>query len=481
MKAALYARVSDASQAEADRQSLPFQREAFEARCVERGYERGEAYVDVESGTKASRVNYQRMLEDAKARQFDVLVVTFLDRFGRDQWEVMGAIRDLRQWGVEIDSLNDDMSEFVMVALTAWKADQESKRIGQRVKDTSHRAVRSGKPMGSFPYGYKRFRNEDGWGIAIDEPQAAVVREIFRLYLEDAQSMEQIKRLLNKQLIPSARGMRWSSEAVYNVIARRTYYGVWTYGETVVENVAPAIISKETWERANEIRARKRAMVAPRSHRSDYLLSGIMYCAHCGGKMYGNTSLPKGGRFGSYARYSCSRYFKTGGCDVRNQHDKDKLEQVVIDQLRAHFDFSSPIEVQREDSRARLRAELAATERTLASIPTRLLRNLSMLDNGTINEETLKLYNRTIELEQQTAQAARARVTAAIASETDEATRQERHERLSQAFAEDFAGMNPQQQKAMIREVVGRIEVTNGSYNPLITLVAPTSVSQSHR
>lgn len=468
IRAACYSRVSDASQGEADRQSLPYQREAFTNRCAERGYTAGEIYVDVESGTKVGRIAYQRMLADAKAGQFDVLVVTYLDRFGRDQWEVMGALRDLRQANVTVDSLNDDTSEFVMVALSAWKADQESKRIGQRVKDASHRAVREGRPMGQFPYGYRRQRDESGFRMVPDPDEAAVVREIYRLYVEDGLSMSDIRTVLNQRATPAPRGTAWSAESVRYVLLRPTYTGDYVYGETRVQQGHDPIVDRETWEAAQRRRLLRKGLPAGRTHRSDYLLSGVIFCAHCGGRMEGNTSYLVKGRY-TYRRYSCAAYRKTQTCTFRNQHDADQLEAAVLADLTALCEQDEG--VRRESRVVELRASLAATTKALTALPERFLRNMRLFDSGAIaSEAQLRLANQRLEAEQESLTAERDRLTAALAAEEAGDERASTFPMLAAILREDWTARSPAQRKALIQDVIERVEVTSGSYEPRIVL-----------
>ena len=116
-RAALYARVSTDRQADADRNSLPAQREAFNAHCARQGYAPAGEYQDVQRGSVVSRREYQRLLAAVRAGQVDVIVVTFLDRFGRDEWEIMGRIGELRGLGVDVEATEESLSSFLEVSI----------------------------------------------------------------------------------------------------------------------------------------------------------------------------------------------------------------------------------------------------------------------------------------------------------------------------------------------------------------------------
>lgn len=467
-RAAAYYRVSTDRQAEADRHSLEAQRAAFTRHCADRGHEAVAEYQDVESGRKVAREAYQQMLTDARAGRFDVIIVSFLDRFGRNQWETMARLAELHTLGVEVEAVYEDTREFVMVALSAWKAQQESERIGARVKMTSQRAVQSGRPLGAFPYGYRRFRNDETWGIVVNDGEAEVVRSIFRWYVVDALSMAQIRTRLNERGVPAPRGAHWSAESVANVLTRRTYYGDFTYGETTVPGMVPAIIDRETFDLATARRERRKAL-NPRVHRSDYLLSGLAYCAHCGGRMEGNTTSPRG--YGPYRRYSCANYRKTQTCTFRNQHDADALESAVVADLVAAF--QQPIDRSERDVREVLGAELASVERRLTALPGRFLQNMRLFESGAIaSEAQLALANQSLDTEQQTLTASRATLRAALDDASAAADRTRQHDRLNHALAAEWPGMDVRQRKALLQELIERVEVTTGEGEPVTVLRA---------
>ena len=134
VRAASYTRVSTERQAQSDRNSLDVQRDAFHARCRKLGYTPAGEFQDVASGRRDARPAYQRMLRAAKEGAFKAIVVTYLDRFGRRDEEIALRVLELKTLGVEIDVINEKTEDFISLALSARKADQESRRIGERTK-----------------------------------------------------------------------------------------------------------------------------------------------------------------------------------------------------------------------------------------------------------------------------------------------------------------------------------------------------------
>src|SRR5919112_2126 len=181
-KAALYLRVSSDEQRE--RESIKTQSEFFEQYCELYGLEVTDTYADDGiSGTIPlhERRKGRRLLEDARAKKFETLLVYRLDRLGRsllvivdahDRLQVAGA--SLRSATEPIDTSNP--SGRLIFQMLASFAEYERETIGERTRAGLHRAYRNGKHAGRIPYGY-RVHSEDGL-LEMVEDEAAIVREI---------------------------------------------------------------------------------------------------------------------------------------------------------------------------------------------------------------------------------------------------------------------------------------------------------------
>lgn len=151
MKIALYCRVSknDESQ-DPQNQLIPLRdyAKALKGEVVEE-------YVDLVSGSNGDRKEFLRMLEDADKRRFDLLLIWALDRLSREGISnTLGYIQRLKKNGIALKSLqeawvdtNDGPGE-VMVAVFAWVAQEERKRIVERTKAGLQKARRNGKILG---------------------------------------------------------------------------------------------------------------------------------------------------------------------------------------------------------------------------------------------------------------------------------------------------------------------------------------------
>ncbi len=179
-RCAIYLRVSDPA-----KQTTENQRGGCEALAKARGYELVEA---CEEGGSAAAVRpvFQRMMEDARRRRFDVLVIWALDRFGRSFVYNVLDVADLDRVGVLVVSVKDSwldttsgMVRQILVGIFSAMAEHERERHKQRVRAGMERARAQGRNMGRprrSPVALSAARDDVGRGISIR--QAAQKRNI---------------------------------------------------------------------------------------------------------------------------------------------------------------------------------------------------------------------------------------------------------------------------------------------------------------
>jgi len=237
-KVALYLRVSSDEQRE--RESIKAQWEFFEQYCELYGLEVTETYADDGvSGTVPlhERPEGRRLLEDARAKKFETLLVYRLDRLGRsllvivdahDRLQVAGA--SLRSATEPIDTSNP--SGRLIFQMLASFAEYERETIGERTRAGLHRAFRDGKHMGRVPYGYRV--GEDG-RLEVVEEEASIVREIISNIAEGSTLYAESKRL-NDHGVPSPgwrfksgkrkHGKGWCHTTVAAIVHQSAYSGL---------------------------------------------------------------------------------------------------------------------------------------------------------------------------------------------------------------------------------------------------------------
>lgn len=274
----------------------------------------------------------QEALQDARNREYDILVVYKDDRIGRRMWEIGAYVMQLKGYGVDIYTTkdgcispdNDDIMGQMMLALRYGNAQKSSSDTGQRVKDTAQKLVQQGKFMGGkAPYGYQLILSGEisKHGRALHKlqiipEQAEVVRYIYELSYNKEFGSSKIALVLNqheyyRKLAPKD---LWKSGTITSILTNPIYCGItaykrrerihgknhrldaedWIYAKEVNEEIA--IIEKELWNKIQEkrtnrnVRYRKGALeekgvnVLLRNDGSLTLID-VLYCGYCGAKM----------------------------------------------------------------------------------------------------------------------------------------------------------------------------------------------------
>ncbi len=341
--AALYLRVSTARQAEHD-VSIPDQRRQGEAYCQARSYQLVETYVEPgASATNDRRPEFQRMIEAGtlKPAPFDVVVVHSFSRFFRDHFELEFYVRKLARNGVRLVSITQEMGDdpmhVMMRQIMALFDEYQSKENAKHVLRAQKENARQGFWNGARPpIGYRVVEAEQRGAkvkkkLEIDPLHADTVRLIFDLALNgDGQSgamgVKAIVSHLNRNRIYTREGGRWGIGQLHRVLTRRTYVGEHQFNsrskskqkkpesEVVVVAVPPLIDAKVFEAVQEQLQARNPKIVPPRVVSGPTLLTGICYCAQCGGAMTIRT-----GKSGRYRYYACSIKARQGetGCAGR--------------------------------------------------------------------------------------------------------------------------------------------------------------------
>lgn len=267
------------------------------------------------SGFKESRPGFQKMIDDARAGKIDLIVVKSVSRFARNTETVLKFSRELKSIGVgiffQLQNINtlSGAGELMLTVLAAF-AQAESEGASANTKLTFKRKFESGIPAYGLERTFGYTINADG-DIAVDEKKADVVRQIFDM-AEQGVWPSKIKQYLNKKGIPGCSGGDWDDTAVFRVLHNVSYKGDAVLQKTYADNrrkrhknegqadqwyVAenhPPIVAPAQWDRVQEILQKRSEQLKtpappqpekPRSSRSTYPLSNMMYCPHCGAKL----------------------------------------------------------------------------------------------------------------------------------------------------------------------------------------------------
>ena len=352
MNIAAYCRVS--TEKEDQLNSLEAQKQFFTEYTKRTGDVLVRLYADEGiSGTKTkNRKEFMRMMADADKGLFDMVVVKDISRFARNTVDLLQNVRKLKSLGIETQFLTANMtsmgnSEFVLTIFGAL-AQEESANTSKRVQFGKKMNAEKGR-VPNIVYGYDKTIG-DYFNLEINKEEAAVIKQIFKMYTEEGYGALKIANHLNEQEVRTKRGCTWSQNAICRILDNELYTGKVINGKQevtdfltgkrtekdetewmVVERPDLRIIEPEIYEKAKEVRAAKSKSFHLTSERESnkYLFSTLIKCKECGWsfrrivRKYKNT----------YIRWVCSGHNGRGAdsCPNAQKVDEDELIQVLND------------------------------------------------------------------------------------------------------------------------------------------------------
>ncbi len=355
---------NDKSQAD-----IPMQRKACHRFAEEKGWTIiHEEQEDGVSGHKVraeNRDKLQIIKEHAKQGKFDILLVFMFDRIGRIadetpfvvEWFVKNGVRvwSTQEGEQRFDNHTDKLTNYIRF----WQADGESEKTSIRTKTALGQIVEDGGFKGGIaPYGYDLVksgrlnkRKHELYELALNETEAAVVRIIFEKYVREGYGAQRIATYLNNQGYRARTGKKWHHATIRGIICNLTYTGVLRSGESRSQ-VLPhlQIISPELFEAAQHIRtnranASEQERTVPRNIGGQSLLSGNVFCGHCGsrlnlttsGKAYPCKEDPN--RIVKRIRYICyGKTRKQAECDGQTGYTAHVLDGIIDKIVRQIFE-----------------------------------------------------------------------------------------------------------------------------------------------
>lgn len=407
MAAGAIIRVSTAKQLEGT--SPEKQVEGIRALAFSQGFEVSEeaAWLVAESGAMKDRTGFRRALDAAGGGRVERVYVYSVDRLGRNLLEMLLFLRDLSDLGLECweaEKRRPLVWDDFLFQVEGAVAGKERQEILKRTQDGLRRAIRAGKYSGGIvAYGYRI--EPESKRLVVDEDEAAVVRSMFAWCADEGLSCVEIADRLNGLGIPTRyakdgrlvrqRGKRdaahtagiWRAGRVRNMLRNPAYVGRWEWGKRSSKRRAgdriagecPALVSSATAHRAARVLAGNR-WVMRRPERRQYLVRGLIRCAHCGRAYVGAASHVASGDRRYYRCNGSASWRKLGidRCEAKSIR-ADQLEdvvwgdivrfvtdpQVAVEHLRAQraaADDSLPEKLREADGRTE---ELKRQERNL--------------------------------------------------------------------------------------------------------------------
>jgi site-specific DNA recombinase len=361
-KAALYLRVSTGRQAESDL-SIPDQRRQITSYCLAKGWDVAAEFVEpANTATDDRRPAFQAMIDAAlvKPPTFTVIVVHSFSRFFRDQFQFEFYVRKLAKNGVRLISITQDLGDDpmsvmmrqIMTLFDEYQSKENAKHTLRAMKENARQGYWNGALP---PIGYRIVAAEQRGAkikkkLEIDPIHADTVRLIYRLALNGdgdrgPMGIKSITTYLNDRDIRARDGGRWGVASVHQILTRTTYVGQHRFNtrdhktrtakpeaEHAVMDVPPIITEAEFEAVQAALKARSPQWMPPRAVSGPTLLTGICFCASCGGAMTLRTG--KGSAGGMYRYYTCSTKARQGERGCRGLTvPMDKLDRAVVDHL----------------------------------------------------------------------------------------------------------------------------------------------------
>ena len=411
LKAAIYCRLSEEDRnkesEEDESESIRNQKSMLLQYAMEQGWEIYDIYSDDDyTGADRKRPKFKRLLEDAEARKFDIILCKTQSRFTRELELVEKYIHGLFPlWGIRFVSIVDN-------ADTANKGNKKSRQINglvnewyledmsENIRSVLTNRRKNGLHIGSFAlYGYKKDPNQKGH-LIIDEEAAAVVREVFTLFSQ-GYGKTAIACLLNDRGIPNPteykriHGLRyqqpktknstlWKYSAIADMLINEIYIGNMVQGKYgsvsyktkqnkprpksewyIVEGTHEPIIDRELW---NKVQALIEQKAKPFTVGTIGLFARKVKCANCGYTMRSSINNNK--------RYlQCSNRHVAKDACIGAFISVSRLERIVIDEInRLSAEYLDKDELEQniefcnnlQEQRNRLTADIAAYQKKIA-------------------------------------------------------------------------------------------------------------------
>ena len=313
------------------------------------------------------RENFNRMIDDAAEDKFDLVITKEISRFARNTLDSIQFTRQLLSSGVGVFFQNDNINTFdedseLRLSIMSSIAQDELRKLSSRVKFGHQQAIKNSVVLGNNRiFGYRKENKR----LVIDEDQAPMVRELFELYATDEYSMKQIETLFWNKGYRNLNGKKIAHSTMSNMIANPKYKGYYVGNKVKVVDmftkkqkflppeewvmfkdesgeIVPAIVSEELWEQANAVLRRRSEDVKNRQGVCNHanLLTGKLFCTHCGTPYYRRESKDKEGNRNS--KWVCSGKINNGkdSCDSFPIYESE-ITPLLFDVFRDTRDISA--------------------------------------------------------------------------------------------------------------------------------------------
>lgn len=296
-------------------------------------------YIDegISGISTQKRENFNQMITDGQNDMFDLVITKEISRFARNTLDSIQFTRQLLSSGVGVFFQNDNINTLdedaeLRLSIMSSIAQDELRKLSSRIKFGHQQAIKNHVVLGnSRIFGYDKQNKR----LVINEEEAKMVRTLFELYATDKYSMKQIEKMLWDMGYRNRNGNKIAHSTMSNTISNPKYKGYycgnkvkvvdmftkkqtflppeeWVMFKDETGEIVPAIVSEDLWEAANKVLERRSKDVKARQGICNHanLLTGKIFCTHCGRPYYRKDSFDKEGIENS--KWICSGKINNG-------------------------------------------------------------------------------------------------------------------------------------------------------------------------
>ena len=347
--------------------------------------------------TFEQREGYQAMRRGLMSHQYDILVVKDFSRFSRRNSRGLVELEDLRDAGVRIISIGDNIDfpnddDWLKIQFQFLINEMPVTDTSKKVKNVIRRRQADGKWICAAPYGYIVNKRQE---FEVVPTEADVVRTIFRLYNEEGWGYKKIANYLTDQGVPTPRMAErdrkeaageeygravkpvWAIVTVQGILDNDFYIGTLRQGkytrrkingkdvrrdeeeQIVIENHHQAIIDYRTFATTRALREKRSTSHYRGVKKYDNTYSGFLVCGDCGAPMFSLS------RSDLKSAYTCGTYHRRGLKGCTSHHIRaDKLDELLKAYVRQVMDHSSEMLQRLNEDLAHEQEDVAGTEQS---------------------------------------------------------------------------------------------------------------------
>lgn len=406
-KAVIYARYSSHNQRE---ESIEGQLRKCHEYAELHGFTVIQEYCDrAISGKTDNRPEFLRMIKDADRGHFEAIIMYTLDRFARNRYDSAMYKAKLKKNGIRLfyteQSLSDEPESIIFESVLEGMAEYYSENLSRGVKRGMRENALKGMITGGYtPIGLLKTADKR---FDIDPKTTHIVKEGFDLALEN-KSDKEIRDIFNSKGYRNARGNPFTLNNIAAMLTNPKYRGCYQFEDIIIEDAIPRTVSDEVFNEVQEKRTKRKRQSGRMKAPAPYLLTGKLFCGHCGSPMRGESGTSKSGAIYNYYKCADRKNHKT--CDKANEKKewierlvveetcKQILKPDVIDAIAAKVAEITEKEYNDNSQLEYLNSELTSTQTAI----TNLLRLVEKgIDTEDVGERLLDLNSRKADLQTQ--------------------------------------------------------------------------------